>query len=145
MCQLHRQRTVRMLGLLTAVVLAGCTGCGGSAAKHPARPLPAQTFTYADNGRVVKLAVGRRALIKLDTLNWYIDPVSGRALRAVGPQRRVQIFKGCAAPNGCGYVELTVDAVAPGRGVIHAQRGLCGELFICPRNLRKFALTVIVH
>ncbi|MBV8787217.1 MAG: hypothetical protein JOZ00_11060 [Mycobacterium sp.] len=133
-----------MIVLLTAVVLAGC---GGSAAKPRSahRPAPAQTFTYADNGRTVTLGVGRRALVKLDTLDWYIDAVSGSALRAVGPQRSVHILKGCGAPQGCGYMELTVDAVAPGRSVVRAQRGLCGELFICPRKLRKFALTVVVH
>ena len=133
--------------ILTGVLAAlGLAACGGAAAKPSApRPQPPQTFTYADNGRTVTLAVGRRAVVKLDTLNWHIDPVTGQALRPVGPPRTVRITKGCASDTGCGYIEQTVDAVAPGRGVVRGQRGLCGELFICPRNLRKFSLTVTVH
>jgi hypothetical protein len=124
--------------VLAAAVLAGC---GGTAAKPP-RP---RTFTYADNGHTVTLATGRRAVIKLDTLNWTFQPIAGAAVRAVGPQRLTYGTKGCNAPNGCGYVQLTVDAVARGQSVVSAERGSCGEAARCPPDRRKFAATVVVH
>jgi hypothetical protein len=92
----------------------------------------------------VSLPLGRRALVKLATLNWTFQPVGGSALRATGPQRLAYVTKGCTAPNGCGYVELTVEAVARGRGVVSAQRLSCGEAERCPPNRRKFTVTVTV-
>jgi hypothetical protein len=135
-----------MLGLLTAVGLAGC-GASSADTKPPSpfpSPAPA-TVTYADNGQTVRLAVGRRALFKLVTLAWTFKPIAGSAVRASGAQRLVYVTKGCTAPNGCGYVELTVDAVARGRSVVAAERGSCGEAERCAPNRRKFAVTVIVH
>ncbi len=125
-----------LLGLLSALLLAGC---GGTAARPP------QTFTYADNGRTVTLAVGDRALVKLDTLNWTFAPASGSAVRATGPQRLEYVTKGCNAPDGCGDTELTVRAVARGRSIIVAQRLSCGEAARCPPNQRKFSLVVVGH
>lgn len=145
MCYLHRQRTVCGLAWLAAAMLAGC---GGSAAKPRTAPSPPPApakFTYADNGRHVTLALGRRAVVTLQTLNWTFQPITGSAVRATGPQRLVYVTKGCNAPNGCGSVQLTVEAVARGRSVVAAERRSCGEAARCPPDLRKFAVTVIVH
>jgi hypothetical protein len=125
--------------LLPVTALFALAGCGGSAT-----PMT-QTFTYADRGRVVTLAMGRRATVRLDTPNWTFDPISGGAVRAVGPQRLVYVTKRCGAVNGCGYVELTIETVARGRSVVGAHRMTCGEAFRCPPDLRKFAVSVIVH
>jgi hypothetical protein len=119
---------------VVAALLVG--GCGGSS---PLR------LTYADNGRVETLAVGGRAVVRLDQPEWGFLPVTGKAVRAEGDPRLVFVTKGCKMLPGCGYVSLTVKAVAPGRSVITAARGLCGELFRCPPAKRRFAVTVVVH
>lgn len=146
---LHRQSPgSSVLALLTALVLAGCGGA--SAAKQPPAPRPrpqplVRTFTYAENGRVVTLAIGRRAVVKLPTLNWTFQSITGYAVRAVGPQRLVYVTKGCNAPNGCGSVQLAIEGVARGRSVIGAERGSCGEASRCPPDLRKYSVKVVVN
>ena len=117
------------------LALAGC----GSSAKPPS------TFTLADNGRVVTLATGDQAVIKLQTLNWGFQPIVGTAVKAVGNQQLVRVKKGCTAPEGCGYVALTVKAVAHGRSTITASRGLCGEDFRCPPDQRNYTIGVVVR
>lgn len=117
------------------VAVAGC----GSSAKPPSM------FTLADNGRVVNLALGKRAVIKLETLDWGFHPIAGQAVRAEGPQQLVRVKSGCTAPQGCGSVVLTVKAVARGRSTISASRGLCGEDFRCPPDQRNYTIGVVVR
>ena len=111
-------------------------GCGSG-------PAPVR-LTVADQGRVVALAMGRRAVVKLNSL-WASQPISGRAVRAVALPQLTFAKKGCPSLVGCGTVALTVEAVARGRSVIVARRGICGELFRCPPSERLFALTVVVR
>jgi hypothetical protein len=102
-------------------------------------------LTQADQGRVVELALGARAVVRLDQPEWAFQPVSGGAVRAVAPPELVFVHKGCKRLPGCGYVTLTVKAVARGRSTIVALRGSCGEDVRCPPGKRKFSLTVVVR
>jgi hypothetical protein len=102
-------------------------------------------LTQADQGRTVALALGRRAVVRIDDPQWAFGSVTGVAVRALAPPKLVFVHKGCKKLPGCGYVTLTVRAVARGRSVIVARRGSCGELFRCPPSKRKFSVTVVVH
>lgn len=125
-----------MLGVLAVVILTAC-GSGGSR--------PPVKLTQADQGRVVKLALGRRAEVRLDQPEWAFGPVTGGAVRAVAAPKLVFVHKGCKTLPACGYVTLTVKAVARGRSAIVAARGICGEDVRCPPSKRKFSLTIVVH
>ena len=132
-----RPRTPWPLAALTAVMVL--TACGSEGSRPPLK------LSQADQGRVVKLAPGQRAVVRLNQPEWAFAPVSGRAVRAVQPARLVFVHKGCKALPACGYVTLTVKALARGRSAIVATRGICGEDFRCPPSQRKFALTVVVQ
>jgi hypothetical protein len=130
------------LWLLAVLALASASACGGggdSAARSPVR------LGQADQGRAVKLSLGRRAVVRLDQPQWAFQPVSGGAVRTLAAPTLVFVHKGCKTLPGCGYVTLTVKAVARGRSTIVALRGSCGELFRCPESKRKFSLTIVVQ
>ena len=118
-----------------AIVAAGC----GAGSPAPVR------FSQADQGRVVSVAAGRRAVVRLDQPVWAFQPIVGSAVRALGPERVAFYVKDCPSLTGCGSVSLVVRAVVRGRAVIVARRGSCGELFRCPPAQRTFTLTVVVR
>jgi hypothetical protein len=128
----------RVLWLLAVTAVLVLTACG-SGMKSP------EKLTQADQGRVVSLGVGQRAVVRLDDPQWAFQPVAGPAVRAVAAPQLVFVHRGCKKLPACGYVALTVRAVAPGRSVIVALRGSCGELFRCPPSKRKFSLTIVVR
>jgi hypothetical protein len=122
---------------LTAALVP--TACGSSKGDRTVK------LTQADQGRVVKLELGRRAEVRLDKPEWAFGPVSGGAVRAVAPAKLVFVHKGCKTLPACGYVTLTVKAVARGRSAIVAMRGICGEDIRCPPSERKYSLTIVVQ
>lgn len=133
---------MRSLWLLAGLAVALPAGCGSGdkpAAKPPVK------LSQADQGRVITLARGRRAVVRLDQPEWAFQPVTGGAVRAVASPQLVFVHKGCKRFPACGYVTLTVRAVARGRSTITALRGSCGELFRCPPSKRKFSVTVVVQ
>jgi hypothetical protein len=133
---------VRSLWLLAVLGVVAPAACGSG--DKPASQPPVR-LGQADQGRSVTLRLGRRAVVRLDQPQWAFQPVSGGAVRAVGPPQLVFVHKGCRTLPGCGYVTLTVKAVARGRSAIVALRGSCGELFRCPPSKRKFSLTIVVQ
>jgi hypothetical protein len=130
---------VWLLAFLTVVSTTACGSGGNSAGKQPVR------LGQADQGRTVTLGLGRRAVVRLDQPQWAFQPVSGGAVRALGAGQLVFVHKGCKMFPACGYVTLTVKAVARGRSTIVALRGICGELFRCPPSKRKFSLKIVVQ
>jgi hypothetical protein len=66
-------------------------------------------------------------------------------VRALAAPKLVFVHKGCQRLPACGYVTLTVKAVARGRSGIVAVRGSCGEDVRCPPAKRKFSLTIVVR
>ncbi len=131
----------RVLWLFAMTAVVGLTGCGGSGTKSR----PPVTLTQADQGRVVTLGLGRQAVVRLDQPEWAFQPLVGRAVRAVARPQLVFVHKGCKTLPACGYVTLTVKAVARGRSAVVALRGICGEDVRCPPSKRKFSLTVVVQ
>jgi hypothetical protein len=132
-------RSLWLLAVLAVVVPAACGSGDKPAGQPPVR------LGQADQGRVVTLARGRRAVVRVDDPQWAFQPVAGGAVRTVAPPQLVFVHKGCNKLPACGYVALTVQAVARGRSVIVALRGSCGELFRCPPAKRKFSLTIVVR
>jgi hypothetical protein len=122
-----------VLAVVGLVVPAAC----GSGSK------PTVRLGQADQGRTITLGLGRQAVVRLDQPQWAFQPVAGGAVRALGAPKLVFVNTGCKRVSGCGYVTLTVKAVARGRSTIVALRGLCGELFRCPPSKREFSLTIL--
>ena len=138
-----RGRCLWPIAVLPVILL---TACGGGSTRPPRTvEQPPVRFTQADQGRVLTLGLGRRAVVRLDKPEWAFRAVSGRSVRALGPGRLVLQVKGCRTLPACGYVTLPIQAVARGRSVIVATRGICGEDYRCPPSQRTLTLTIAVR
>lgn len=141
--RLHVARTLIAAGAVLALpVLAGCgSQSGASGGDHPpAVPHAATTLAVADNGKTVRLSLGRSLAVRLDPvggMSWHLPATDGAALRAAsasgGYPRR-------------GPALATFAAVAPGRVKLHSitDAACLHSQPACALAQRTWQVTVVV-
>jgi hypothetical protein len=91
----------------------------------------------------VRLIVGQRVQVTLESTFWQFAPADGTVLRVVVAPHP-QPAASCIPGGGCGVVTVTYLAAARGNVDVTAHRSSCGEAMGCTAKTGSFVVHVVV-